>query len=229
MHMKTHFQEVQTLVHREAIACGRSPQEISIVFASKNCPLNVLENAYEEGCHLFGESRLQEAAPKIAEFHHPCQWHFIGPLQSKKVAKTIPLFSLIHSVHTLELAQKISIESQRQNCHTSILLQVNTSGESSKQGLSPSEWERQLDSINDLPNIKVEGLMTMAPYTQETALIRKCFRTLFQCRETWKQWMKDGDHFAHLSMGMSNDYLIAIQEGATLLRIGSAIYNDKLA
>lgn len=223
MAINTHFQEVQKIVQEKAAACGRSIEEISILFVSKYCSLESMESAYQEGCTMFGESRLQEALPKIHNFPHPCQWHFIGSLQRNKVAKVIDFFDLIHSVDSLELAHKIAIESESQNIRTSILLQVNTSGEKTKQGLSPSEWENQLTQLNALPNLSIEGLMTMAPLTQDADVIRKCFSMLTQCRERWKPLMNNSDVFKHLSMGMSNDYLIAIEEGATLLRIGSAI------
>jgi pyridoxal phosphate enzyme (YggS family) len=223
MAINTHFQEVQKIVQEKASACGRSLQEISIIFVSKYCSLESMESAYREGCTMFGESRLQEALPKIHNFQHRCQWHFIGPLQRNKVAKVITFFNLIHSVDSLELAQKIAVESERQNIRTSILLQVNTSGEKTKQGLSPSEWENQLSQLNAMPNLSIEGLMTIAPFTQDSAVIRACFSTLSQCRKQWKPLMNNPDVFKHLSMGMSNDFLIAIEEGATLLRIGSAI------
>jgi PLP dependent protein len=223
MAINTHFQEVQKIVQEKAAACGRSHEEISIIFVSKYCSLESMESAYQEGCTMFGESRLQEAIPKIHSFPHPCQWHYIGPLQRNKVAKVIGFFDLIHSVDSFELAQKIAIESASQNIRTSILLQVNVSGEKTKHGLSPIEWENRLTQLNNLPNLSIEGLMTMAPFTQDTGIIRACFSTLSQCREQWKPLMNTPDAFKHLSMGMSNDYLIAIEEGATLLRIGSAI------
>lgn len=227
MSVPTHFGQVAQIVREKALACGRPPQEISLVAVSKNCPVESIASAYEEGCKLFGESRVLEALDKIPQLPSDCLWHLIGSLQKNKVSKAISAFQLIHSVDTPELAQKISQASQAQNLTTAILLQVNTSGELTKHGLSPLEWERSLDFINELPHLKIEGLMTMAPFTEDEQVIRSCFRSLYQLRERWRSQIKEPALFQQLSMGMSHDFLIAIEEGATLLRIGSAIFGGR--
>lgn len=213
-------------LHEKAVQCGRDPEEIMLIAVSKNRPVELLWQAYQDGCRHFGESRVQEALPKLPCLPADCLWHFIGTLQSNKAGKVIPEFCLIHSVDTLDLAKKISHISSTKSCTTPILLQVNTSLESSKHGLQASEWEKVLDEINELDHIRVEGLMTMAPLTEDQAAIRHCFRSLFQLREKWRRRMKDGARFHHLSMGMSHDFLIAIEEGATLVRIGAAIFGS---
>jgi PLP dependent protein len=222
--MVTHYSEVAQSVWEKAMACGRQPQEITLVAVSKTWPVQAIESVYQEGGREFGENRIQEALEKIPLLPEDCRWHFIGTLQSNKVGKSISHFCLIHSVDTPLLAQKISQASEARGVTTSILLQVNTSGEKTKQGLSPEEWESFLESINQLSHVRIEGLMTMAPYTEDEKVIRSCFRQLYQLRERWRKQMKDPAIFQHLSMGMSHDYLIAIEEGATLLRVGSAIY-----
>lgn len=213
-------------VHQKAIQCGRNPEEITLVAVSKNQSVEQLWEAYRAGCRHFGESRVQEALPKLPCLPADCHWHFIGTLQSNKAGKVIPEFCLIHSVDTLDLAKRISHICIERDCAASILLQVNTSMEKSKHGLNAEEWEKVLDEVNALDHIRIEGLMTMAPLTEDQALIRHCFRSLFQLREKWRGRMREGELFRHLSMGMSHDFLIGIEEGATLVRIGTAIFGE---
>lgn len=211
-------------IRQKALNCGRKPEEISLVVASKGRDSSAIETVYNQGARNFGESRVTEALEKIQRLPNDCRWHFIGTLQSNKIAKVLGKFSLLHGIDSLLLAKKISEASEKREMTTSVLLQVNTSGEQTKHGLSPEDWLRLLDEINLLSHIKVEGLMTMAPFTADESLIRGSFSKLYQLRETWKQQMKEPLSFTHLSMGMSHDYLLAIEEGATLLRIGSAIF-----
>lgn len=220
----SNYKEIQQKVREHAIASGRSPDDITIVAISKGCPVEWIETAYHEGCRDFGESRTFDGVSKILRLPVDCKWHFIGHLQGNKIAKTLPSFHLIHSIDTLELAEKVSTTSEMQGVQTAILLQVNTSGEKTKQGLKGEEWEIILDKVNELPHIQICGLMTMAPLTKDQNLIRLCFRKLYQWHEKLRYQMRDPKSFCHLSMGMSNDYLIAIEEGATLLRIGRAIF-----
>lgn len=220
-----YYGEVAQKVREKALSCGRDPQEVTVIAVSKKCSVELIRSVYHEGCREFGESRIQESLGKMSELPNDCIWHFIGSLQSNKVGKAISSFQLIHSVDSIQLARKISQMSQERGIRTSILLQVNTSGEVSKHGLSSEEWEQKIDSLNQLSGIKVEGLMTMAPFTEDHQIIRDCFHKLYVLRENWRSQMKDPTVFQHLSMGMSHDYMIAIEEGATLLRIGSAIFD----
>lgn len=226
MSIQTHYAQIAQQIKEKAIRCGRKPEDVTLIAVSKTYPLEAIRCVYQEGCREFGESSVLEAMKKMSKSPTDCKWHLIGSLQSNKIGKAISAFHLIHSVDTLQLAQKISHASEAKGIMTSILLQVNTSGEETKHGLSASKWEHSLDFVNQLPNIQVEGLMTMAPFTKDQQIIRSCFRKLYQLREEWRSQMKDPLLFHHLSMGMSHDYLIAIEEGATLLRIGSAIFND---
>lgn len=221
----TSYQTVMANIQAKAVECGRSADEITVIAVSKNYPLATMQSAYQEGARDFGESRMQEALTKIPQMPQDCRWHLIGTLQSNKVTKAVGVFHLIHSVDTLELAQKISEASEERGVVTSILLQVNTSGEAAKHGLSQEEWRRALPEVNQLNFIKCEGLMTIAPLTEDQGKIRKCFRTLRELRNDWRSRMRDPESFRHLSMGMSYDYLTAIEEGATLVRIGTAIFH----
>ena len=222
------YLSIQSRIKDVAKTCGRDPQEIQLVTVTKSHPVDAIKTIYDAGGRLFGESRSKEAEEKISHLPNDCEWHFIGTLQKNKVAKVISRFSLIHSVDSVELAQVISKHGLEQVLDVSVLLQVNVTGELSKHGLSPNEWEKSLDVLRQLPCLKIKGLMTMAPLTDDLGMIRDCFRKLRQLRDQWKIKMADPDIFKHLSMGMSHDYEIAIAEGATLVRIGSAIFNKEL-
>lgn len=200
------------------------PPKVTLVAVSKGFSWENVKPAYDAGCRNFGENRIQEALPKIEEAPKDIQWHFIGPLQLNKVRKAIGRFVLIHSVDDPKLAKKISECSLEVNLVTSILLQVNTSGEESKQGLSPTEWREAFKEVKDLPGISIRGLMTIAPLTEDKERIRSCFADLRLFRDELVDDYKIS--LPDLSMGMSHDYHLAIEEGATLLRIGSQIFKS---
>lgn len=205
-----------------ARASGRSPEEITLVAVTKDYPWSHIQPAYDSGCRDFGESRLQEALPKIHAAPSDIRWHFIGTLQKNKVRKAIGNFVLIHSVDTPELAKKISECSQEANLVTPLLLQVNTSGEATKHGFSEEQWQPHLENLFDLPQCRIEGLMTIAPFVEDEKIIRSCFASLRQMRDRLVSTLDSP--LPYLSMGMSHDYRIAIEEGATLLRIGKALF-----
>lgn len=194
-----------------------------LVVVSKEATLDQILEAYRAGVRDFGESRLQDALPKIENAPKDIRWHFIGRLQKNKVAKVVGTFALIHSVDTLDLAEKISEVSLKRHCKTPILLEANTSGEHSKAGLTPSEWKKSLPHLLELQGIEIHGLMTMAPLTSDESVIRKTFSELRHLRDDLQDL--SGLALPTLSMGMSHDYLIALQEGATLLRIGTLIFS----
>ncbi len=225
--MLTNYLKTVQDVKEKAHICGRQPDEITIIAVSKGCTLDTLLPAYQEGARNFGESRVQESLTKMVHMPADCNWHMIGTLQKNKVSTAVSRFNLIHSVDSLELAKKISETSRFKSKITSILLQVNTSGEKTKHGLSETEWERHLDQLNELSNMHIKGLMTIAPLIGDEKVIRNCFKKLYHLREKWKGFLREPELFVHLSMGMSHDYPIAIEEGATLLRIGSAIFDTR--
>ena len=224
MTIQENFHDIKERIKQIALQHGRDPEEITIVAASKSRPIEHLIEAYDSGCQDFGENKVQEALQKIEEFPHHVSWHFIGTLQKNKVRKVIGHFALIHSVDTLELADKISNCSQEAGIETQILLQANTSGESSKHGMSGEDWKRHFEKLLDLPNIKIKGLMTMAPLTEDEKVVRKCFSQLRILRDELAIIGGNQTSLHHLSMGMSHDYPLAIAEGATLVRIGTAIF-----
>jgi pyridoxal phosphate enzyme (YggS family) len=219
-----HYFKIKHEIAEIALKCHRNPLDITLIAVSKGFPVSKMMSIYDVGCRDFGESRLQEALPKITEVsQQDIKWHFIGSLQKNKVRRTIQSFSLIHSVDTSELVRKIAEISLEEGVTTSILLQVNVSGEKTKHGLSIEKWKEAIifSKLFDLNSIRIEGLMTMAPLTEDEEQIRSCFSQLRQFRD---ELAISHPEVHHLSMGMSHDYKLAIAEGATLLRIGTAIF-----
>ncbi|NGX53825.1 MAG: hypothetical protein K1000chlam4_00545 [Chlamydiae bacterium] len=210
-------------IEKKAREAGRNPAEISLVVVTKGQPMAVIESLYQMGIRDFGENRVQEALEKMEKSPKDIRWHFIGKLQKKKVSKVIGHFTLIHSVDTPGLAEKLSSASVERGVISSVLLEANTSGEAAKSGLLPDEWKQEYTRLLDLAGIKISGLMTMAPLTDDEGVIRNCFSKLRHLRD---ELQEIGGELSTLSMGMSQDYPIAIEEGATLLRIGSAIYKS---
>ncbi len=214
MHVYDRAKALQEEIAMIAARCGRSFSEIELIAVTKNYSLEHILPAYEAGITNFGENRLQEAFDKMELAPKEISWHLIGTLQTKKVSKVKESFALIHSVDSIKLAEKLSQTSVEQ----AILLQVNSSGEATKQGFSPAELQESYEKLSLLPNLKIQGFMTMAPLTDDKKVIRRCFSLLRHLRDELDSTLP------HLSMGMSNDYAIAIEEGATLLRIGSALF-----
>jgi pyridoxal phosphate enzyme (YggS family) len=180
-----------------------------LVAVTKGHSWDECQPLYREGIRDFGENRLQEALPKMEEAPVDARWHFIGTLQKNKVNKVAGRFALIHSVDSFELAEKIS-----KTAPQDILLQVNIRH---RHGFTPDELRKSFEALRALPNLSIQGLMTMAPDTEDTAIIRDTFRTLRKLRD--ELGLKE------LSMGMSHDWQIALEEGATLLRIGTLLFN----
>lgn len=224
MSLNDNYRHVLEEIAESAVKCGRNPNDISLVAVTKNVDWPNIEPIYSLGQRDFGESKLQEALIKQSLAPSDCRWHLIGSLQKNKVRKAIGKFTLIHSVDSLELAQKISSCSQEQEITTHLLIQANTSGEPSKHGLTSVQWKACFDELLALPAISIDGLMTMAPLTDDKYLISNCFSSLRQLRDQLQKIAQNRADLHHLSMGMSHDFPLAIAEGATLLRIGSAIF-----
>lgn len=216
--LATNYSGVLRSISDTAAACGRNVKEIKLVAVTKNRPIEEVFQLYNAGCREFGESRIQEALPKISSLPQDCRWHMIGTLQKNKALKAVDHFTLIQTVDNIYLAEKISFISREKGCTTGVLLQVNVSGEPSKHGLDPAGWKKAYPLVKDLPGIMVLGLMTMAPLVDNTAVLRSCFAKLRKLRDELP------GIGCQLSMGMSNDYKEAIAEGATILRIGSLLF-----
>lgn len=219
---------IQTLLETREILCQqghRLAAEVSLVAVSKGRSIQEIEETYRTGCRDFGESRVQEALEKIEQLPSDIRWHFIGRLQKNKVNKVVGRFALIHAVDSWDLAEKISISSLAKEITSSVLCAVNTSGEKTKAGFSPIELENVFMDLLHLKGIEIQGLMTMAPLTEDEGIIRHCFSELRFLRDRLQFIAKERANLTTLSMGMSHDYPLAILEGSTLIRIGTKVFD----
>ena len=218
----SNLQKVRERIAAAALGSGRNPSEIELVAVSKTYPLELIREASESGQEIFGESRIQEALPKISLLPSRLRWHFIGHLQSNKVRKILPLFELIHGVDKLSTARDIDRIGAELGLFPRVLLEVNVSGEESKQGFEPKNLEAIISELLSMPRLQVEGLMTMAPLSPEAESSRRYFSALRELRDRLAK--QTGIPLSSLSMGMSGDFEVAVEEGATLCRVGSAIF-----
>ncbi len=218
------YQEILKEIRQAAITSSRRISDVQLIAVTKTVTWDVASHLYQEGLRDFAENRLPHALENISQAPKDCRWHFIGSLQSNKVQKVISNFVLIHSVDSEKLLDKISQCSQQMGCITHVLLQVNPLMEGSKHGMSIEDCLEMYPKFIIKPSIAIKGLMAMAPNTQEEAIIRDCFRKTCLLRDTLNARYPE-NRLEHLSMGMSNDYKIAIEEGATIIRIGSALFD----
>ena len=217
------WKRVQERIVKKAEECGRDPSEINVVAVSKGVPPEGIREAIKVGIKAIGENRVQEAERKISLLSDlSCEWHMVGHLQKNKVKKAINLFSLIHSVDTLELAEEINKHAEKEGKKVDILIQLNLSEEPTKYGFKEEEFWKVYEKIFELKNLNVKGLMTIGPLTEDKEEIRKVFRKLYTIWEKLKENTKLS--LPYLSMGMSEDFEIAIEEGANLLRLGRIIF-----
>jgi hypothetical protein len=210
---------VRKRMAKAAEKAGRSPSEITLVGVTKTVDASAIQAAFAAGLRHFGESRIQEAReklPQLAALQPAPTWHMVGHLQTNKAKIAAELFDVIHSVDSLRAAEAIS---QYCNGDKEVLVQVNVAGESSKHGFALQDTIAALEHIARLPHLRIKGLMTIAPYTDDAEEIRPVFRRL--------RLMRDSLGLEHLSMGMSHDFEVAIEEGATLVRIGQAIFGGR--
>lgn len=216
---------VQQKIAAAAQRSGRLASDIELVAVSKTHSIEKIREFVDQGITLFGESRLQEAMAKISMLPSKLRWHYIGHLQTNKIRKALPRFELFHSVDTLPLAQEMDRIAADLGLFPRVLLEINVSGEASKYGFSPEAIKRSLEELLKLPRLQVEGLMTMAPLSSDPETTRPFFARLRELRE--ELTIKSGIPLTTLSMGMSNDYEVAIEEGATLVRVGSALFGKR--
>jgi pyridoxal phosphate enzyme (YggS family) len=223
------IREVRLRVAEAATRSGRSADAVTIVAVTKTVPVERIALAYELGLKVFGENRVQEARTKMAALEYPLiRWHLIGHLQTNKVARAVELFDVIESVDSVRLAEALEHSAAARERTVSVLLQVNVSGEASKEGVSVGELPTLAAEVLRLPHLRVQGLMTIAPYTPEPEEVRPVFRRLRELRDEMRERFPQGS-WDGLSMGMSDDFEVAIEEGATMTRIGRAIFGERAA
>lgn len=208
---------------------GRDPEEITLVAVTKSHPMAAIRAALAAGLRDLGENRVAELEEKRGEFGRPegVRWHMIGTVQSRKAARLVGLADLVHSVDRLKIARKISAEAAEQGVEVPVLAQVNTSGEDAKSGFEgdPERVVERLLEMSEMPGLRLEGLMTMAPFVDDETILRPAFARL---RDTLEELRRQSDVVgATLSMGMTNDLTIAIEEGSTMVRIGTALFGSR--
>jgi pyridoxal phosphate enzyme (YggS family) len=203
---------------------GRRPDDIQLIVSTKGRSVAEIEEAMRAGATVIGENRVQEAREKYDRLGGKVSMHMIGHLQRNKVREALRIFSMIHSVNSLRLVEALEREAARAEKVVPILIEVNVSGESTKYGLSPAELKTVVEQIADMSYIQVEGLMTMTPITDNPEGVRPLFRQVREIAELIGRAAMPGVRMRHLSMGMSHDFEAAVEEGATMVRIGTAIF-----
>jgi pyridoxal phosphate enzyme (YggS family) len=215
---------VRERIARAAEKAGRSPSDITIVAVTKTFGPEIVETAIRGGIEDIGENRVQEFLSKAELISLDCRWHLIGHLQTNKVNKAIGRFALIQSVDSMRLAEKLSRASEEREIVTDILIEVNTSGEESKHGFSPDETIEAFGAISQLPALEIKGLMTVGPWVTDRSVIAAAFAELRSLRDKIEE---GGATLEHLSMGMSDDFELAIAEGSTMLRLGRVLFGER--
>ncbi len=224
MSIRENLERIREKIRVKSELVGRDPQEITLVAVTKTVEADRIEEAIAAGVNIIGESRVQEAKEKYGKVESKIIWHLVGHLQRNKAKDAVKIFDLIHSVDSTKLAKEIDKQAKKVGKIQKILVEVNASGEESKYGLSPEEVITFLKEVSGFPNIKVEGLMTMAPFYENPQDCRPCFRKLRELREEIKAENIKDVEMVYLSMGMSSDFEVAIEEGSNMVRIGRAIF-----
>lgn len=227
MTLANRLQTIRRKMVQAAQRVGRDPHEVKIVTVTKYLDTLQTKEILDAGLEHIGENRLQVALPKWRELRDQGSWHFIGHLQRKKVKEIIGRFTYLHSLDRFSLAQEIEKRAALQNTTLKCFLQVNISGEKSKYGISPEELKDFSKEVANLSNIEILGLMTMAPKTERSEEVRPVFRELKGLQQELQRMDHPGLAVPHLSMGMSQDFEVAIEEGATWIRLGSVLVDER--
>jgi hypothetical protein len=219
--------EVRDRIEAAASRALRDPGDVRLVAVTKTVEPALIIEAIEAGVTCIGENRVQEAGRKFKGGLPPVEKHLVGHLQTNKVRKALPLFDMIQSVDSVRLAREISIACESMGADIDVLVEVNTSGEETKFGLEPDETVAALEEMADLPGLNILGLMTIGAFLPDPEDVRPCFRRLRELRSIIEERVIPGVSMEHLSMGMTNDYQVAIEEGATIVRVGRAIFGER--
>lgn len=226
MGIAENLEKVKKRIQSACEKSGRNPDSVILVAVCKGHPPEAVKEAFECGVRIFGENKVQEAKGKIPLCPSGISWHLIGHLQTNKAKDAVRLFDMIHSVDSLKLAAELDKRAAQVQRKIPVLLEVNVSGEVSKFGYPPSLLIGEIKELSAFPNLDLQGLMTMAPFVDDPELTRPVFKKLRELRDECEQVL--GRPLPHLSMGMTNDFEIAIEEGATMVRIGTAIFGERV-
>ncbi|MGB8353225.1 MAG: YggS family pyridoxal phosphate-dependent enzyme [Chthoniobacteraceae bacterium] len=224
-HISNRLESIKSAIAETAIAAGRDPGSVELVAITKTHPPESIREAIDAGQVVFGENRVQEARSKIPLLPSSTRWHLVGHLQKNKIRQALPLFELIHGVDSLELARDINRIASELGLFPRILLEINVAGESTKFGFKRLDLHRDMQELLALDRVQIEGLMTIAPMVGEAEEARKYFADMRVLRDDLQQVF--GIPLPQLSMGMSGDFTAAIKEGATMVRVGTAIFGPR--
>jgi pyridoxal phosphate enzyme (YggS family) len=219
------LERVREQIAQAAPKSRRSIDEVELVAITKTHPAERVREAIDAGQTLFGESRVQEARAKIPELPSAIRWHFVGHLQKNKIRHALPLFEMIHSIDSFALAKDLNRIAEEEGMHPRVLLEVNVAGEGSKFGFAPDKLREQMEELLGLSRLSIEGLMCIPPIAEEAESSREYFVQLRELRDSVEEQFNV--KLPRLSMGMTNDYAIAVEEGATLVRVGTAIFGER--
>ena len=222
--IKENLDQVRETINAACIRAGRRPEEVTLIAVSKTKPVPMLEEAYAAGTRDFGENKVQEILAKKPELPQDIRWHMIGHLQRNKVSQVIGNAVMIHSVDSLRLARQIEAEAAKKKVDVDILLEVNVAREESKYGFMLEEVEDAVMAIKDFPHVHIKGLMTIAPFVDNPEENRGIFKKLFEFAVDIGRKNIDNVTMGVLSMGMTGDYEVAVEEGATMVRVGTGIF-----
>ena len=225
MNLAENLEKIQQRIRAACARAGRDPASVTLLAVTKSQPPEVVAAAARLGLNLFGENKVQEARAKIPLCPGKLRWHFIGHLQSNKCRDAVELFEMIQSVDSLPLAREIAKRAEQAVKTLPVLLEVNVAGEASKFGYAPEKLLAELAAINALPRIEIHGLMAVPPWSAEPEQSRPHFQRLRELKARCEQIF--GAALPHLSMGMSGDFEVAIEEGATIIRIGTALFGPR--
>lgn len=225
--LKENLETVEKNIEEACKRAGRAREEVTLIAVSKTKPVEMLREIYGEGIRDFGENKVQELCDKIEQLPTDINWHMIGHLQRNKVKYIVGNVSLIHSVDTYRLAEEINIQAKKRNIVVPILVEVNIAGEESKFGTSAEDAILLVEDISKLENVRIKGLMTIAPYVVDAEENRPYFRKIKQLSVDITNKNIDNVSMEILSMGMTGDYTVAIEEGATMVRVGTGIFGER--
>lgn len=225
--IRENIRQVEENIDRACEKAGRNREEVTLIAVSKTKPVPMLEEAYACGCRHFGENKVQELVEKYEVMPKDIKWHMIGHLQRNKVKYIVDKVFLIHSVDSVRLAEEISKEAVKKQVVVNILVEVNVAGEESKFGTTTEEAVKLVREISALPHISIKGLMTIAPYVENSEENRQYFAKLRQLSVDIMQKNIDNVSMDTLSMGMTGDYQVAVEEGATYVRVGTGIFGER--
>lgn len=226
--LKENLAQVEQNIADACKRVGRAREDVTLIAVSKTKPVEMLQEIYDAGIRCFGENKVQELCGKIDEMPSDIQWHMIGHLQRNKVKYIVDRVALIHSVDTYRLAEEINIQAKKRNIIVPILVEVNIAGEESKFGTSAEDAILLVEEISKLENIRIKGLMTIAPYVVDSEENRLYFRKIKQLSVDITGKNLHNVSMEILSMGMTGDYVVAIEEGATMVRVGTGIFGERI-